>query len=249
MNIGILSIATGKYVKFLRPLYESIQKFFLKDHKKTFIIFTDNVEFVTSLCQELNIKNQIFQIERKGFPGDTLYRYHHFHSAREKLKSLGIDCPDALYYFDADMLVTDNVGDEVLPTRYKTLIATAHPGFYNRPGNNPLGTPETRQMSKAFIPQDRYRPCYWAGGFNGGGFEAFMSLSAGIVGRINEDDKNNIIAVWHDESHLNCYLSEHFIINQVKTLTPSYCYPESWNLSFPKKIIALDKNHEEVRSV
>jgi len=249
MKIGILTIATGKYTKFVKPLYESIQKYFLKNHEKTFILFTDNCSEMDGMCSEINANSIVTKIERKGFPGDTLYRYHHFYSARERLKSLGSECPDVLYYLDADMLIANEVGEEILPTRYKSLVATAHPGFYMRNGNNPLGTPETNSKSKAFIPQDRWRPHYWAGGFNGGSFEAFMSMSSAIMGRIDEDDKNGITAIWHDESHLNCYLSEHFVINQVKTMLPSYCYPESWNIPFEKKIIALDKNHAEVRSV
>lgn len=249
MNVGVLSIATGKYTQFLKPLYQSIEKNFLVDHQKTYITFTDDINLVRDISKEINVKLEAFHIERRGFPGDTLYRYHHFFSARERLKGLGEHCPRSLFYMDADMLVCDKVGDEVLPTRYKSLVATAHPGFYNRPGHNPLGTPETRQTSTAYIPQSRHRPCYWAGGFNGGEFEAFMSLSAAIMGRIDKDDSSGITAVWHDESHLNAYLSEHWMLGQVKTLLPSYCYPESWNLPYPRKILALDKNHAEVRSV
>ena len=249
MNVGILSIATGKYIQFLESLYRSIEKFFLLDHKKTYIIFTDNPKEAEDITGRLGIDSVVFQIERKGFPGDTLYRYHHFSNARESLKSMGENCPKALFYMDADMLIVDNVGDEILPTRYKSIIATAHPGFYMRPGHNPYGTPETNSNSKAFIPHNRWRPCYWAGGFNGGSFEAFMSVSNAIKGRIDEDDKNGIMAVWHDESHLNSYLTEQWMFDQVKTLSPSYCYPESWNIPFEKKIIALDKNHKEIRNV
>jgi hypothetical protein len=249
MNIGILTIATGKYKQFVLPLYKSILKNFLPNHKKLFILFTDQEEELKKDIESLNERFIIFKIERKGFPGDTLLRYHHFSNARESLKSLGPDCPNALYYFDADMLVEGPVGDEVLPTRYKTIVATAHPGYYNRPGSNPLGTPETNNRSTAYIPNNRWRPCYWAGGFNGGEFEAFMSMSTAIVGRIDKDTSNNLVAVWHDESHLNALLSEDWMVNQVKTLLPAYCYPESWKLPYERKILALDKNHKEIRNV
>ena len=66
-----------------------------------------------------------------------------------------------------------------------------------------------------------------------------------IKKNIDIDLNNNIIAVWHDESHLNRY----FIDNKPEIeLSPSYCYPENWNLPFEKKLIALDKNHNEIRS-
>lgn len=250
MKVGLLSIATGKYTQFIEPLYRSVEQNFLVDHSKVYVIFTDNVKEVAEITSRLNLDAEIFEIKRKGFPGDTLYRYHHFFSARERLKKRGNDCPKALFYMDADMLVVDRVGDEVLPTRYKPIVATAHPGYYDRHGHNPLGTPETRPASTAFIPNDRRRPCYWAGGFNGGEFESFMSLSAAIMGRIDKDDSSNITAVWHDESHLNAYISEHWIIGSVKTMTPSYCLPE-YDVNkgiFLPKIVALVKDHKEVRN-
>jgi hypothetical protein len=70
-------------------------------------------------------------------------------------------------------------------------------------------------------------------------------MSRKIRENIDTDLQKDIIAIWHDESHLNRYL----ISNQqlTKTLLPSYCYPESWNLPYPKKILALDKDHEAIR--
>jgi len=66
-----------------------------------------------------------------------------------------------------------------------------------------------------------------------------------IKNRIDRDLKNNLIAQWHDESHLNRY----FIDNcPSKILPPSYCYGEGMRLPFQKKLIALDKNHKEMRS-
>jgi len=245
MNIGILTIATGEYKKFIQPLYESIKLNFLNDHQKTYILFTDDPEEMKNSLGHMLLDLVIFKIERKGFPGDTLLRYHHFSNAKEVLESLGDKRPECLYYLDADMLVTSNVGNEVLPTFKKKLVAVAHPGYWSRPGHNPYGTPETNQASKAFIPADRWRLCYWAGGFNGGSFNDFMTMSKEISKRVDEDGRSGIVAVWHDESHLNAYLSENK--DNVKTMTPAYCYAENLNLPFHKKIIALVKNHAEVR--
>jgi len=245
MKIGVLNIATGKYKNFLEPLFLSMRKNFLINHKKIHIVFTDDVNFVEQMTTRLGIESCVIEIERKGFPGDTLYRYHHFYKSKERILSLGNNKPDVLYYIDADMLITGEVGEEILPTHHKKIIATSHPGYHEIS----LGTPETNPDSAAFIPVNKYRPCYWAGGFNGGSFEDFMVLSETISKRIDDDDKNGIIAVWHDESHLNYYLSEEKNLSKVKTLSPLYCCPEYnvGNKFHNPMIVALDKNHKEVR--
>lgn len=57
--------------------------------------------------------------------------------------------------------------------------------------------------------------------------------------------EHNIIAQWHDESHMNRYFHQN---TPTIELSPSYCYPESWSLPFNKKLLALDKNHSEIRN-
>jgi histo-blood group ABO system transferase len=236
MKIGILNIGTGNYRHYFPSLYYTIKKYFLPDHEKHFFFFCDFPEKYPDDVSFLHI-------ERKGFPGDTLLRYHYFSMAEKYIVESGVD---VLYYLDVDMLINDFIGDEVLPTKSQPLIATAHPGFYNNyTPTAPLGTPETRVSSTAYVDGREPRPCYWAGGFNGGTTEEFLKMSRKIRENIDTDLQKDIIAIWHDESHLNRYL----ISNQqlTKTLLPSYCYPESWNLPYPKKILALDKDHEAIR--
>ena len=202
MKVGILNIGTGNYRHYFPALYYTIKKYFLPDHQKQFFFFCDFPEKYPDDVMFL-------QIERKGFPGDTLLRYHYFSAAEKYIRESGVE---VLYYLDVDMLINDIVGDEILPSESHGLVATAHPGFFNNhTPTAPLGTPETRVESTAYV----------------------------------SDMQKNLIAVWHDESHLNRYLISHQ--DKVKTLLPSYCYPESWNLPYPKKILALDKDHEAIR--
>ena len=55
--------------------------------------------------------------------------------------------------------------------------------------------------------------------------------------QIHMDLDNNIIAIYHDESHLNYYLHTHKCMNG----SPAYAYPEGKQLPFEPKIIIRDK--------
>ena len=133
------------------------------------------------------------------------------------------------------MRFVGDVGDEILGDS----VATIHPGFLGG-----RGTPETRPQSTAYIhPMDNL--VYYAGGFNGGSSSNFLKMSEQIDRNIDVDSRNGIIAVWHDESHLNKFFTKN---KPTTVLNPSYCYPESWNLNYDKKLLALDKNHDEIRS-
>jgi hypothetical protein len=230
LRIGILTIATGRYIKYANPLYDSIRKNFLVNHKKTFVLFTDSE-------QEFSEDVKIFIIEKKGFPGDTLFRYHYFLSQKEYL----LEKFDFLYYIDIDMLITDKVGNEVIPLKsFNKLIGVCHPGFT---WNKILGSFENNKKSTAYISSG-VQTIYYAGGFNGGDAKNFLLMAETIKKNIDKDSEQEYIAIWHDESHLNKYFYQYNPL----TLDPGYCYPESWNIPFKKKIIALDKNHEEIRS-
>lgn len=234
MKISILVVCTGKYIKFFEPLYKSIMEKFLPKYEKTIFFFTDNDCSVPD-----NVVKTI--IKRRGFPGDTLYRYHYFLLQRQRIEQT-----DVTYYMDVDSFVKDYVGDEILPTESTPLVGCLHPGFYKT--TRPFGTPEMRARSTAFL-NDRSH-LYICGGFNGGLSKSFMNLSEQIAHNIDVDMKNNIIARFHDESHINAYYSKNKTL--FKLLTPSYMFPESWttrqNLKgLVPRILALDKNHAEIR--
>jgi histo-blood group ABO system transferase len=74
------------------------------------------------------------------------------------------------------------------------------------------------------------------------------------------DEKNGVMALWHDESHLNRYCVTHI---PETILSPSFIYPEyclqtenndrtCCDLrihSIRPVMIPLDKNHDQVRAV
>jgi len=236
-KIGLLIVATGKYTQFVFPLLDSADQYFCINHEVSYVVFTDG-----SLPERDNLK-VIYQ-KRLGWPHDTLMRHSIYHQYRDEVKDM-----DYLFATDADMLFVDTVGEEIFSDR----VATLHPGFFNR-----RGTYERRKNSTAYVSpgEGKY---YFAGGFNGGSTEEFLKMSRVITESILKDLRNNIIAVWHDECHINRY----FIDNPPTCiLSPSYCYPENWDtpqmkvqlaypanwkVPFKPKLVALNKNHGTLR--
>ncbi len=226
-HIGLLIVATGKYIQFVPPLLKSADEHFCVDHEVTYFVFTDQpIDF------EDQVKRSIIRIEHKriGWPYDTLMRIPAYLKNRDAYK----DC-DYLFALDADMLFVDTVGSEILGE----LVATQHPGFIGR-----RGTYETRRISKACVAPHEGKQ-YFAGGFNGGSKDACLKMYETITKNIQTDLNKKFIAVWHDESHVNRYFIDH---EPTVMLDPSYCYPENTKINYSPKLVALDKDHHAFRS-
>jgi histo-blood group ABO system transferase len=234
MKICILLIATNKYIQFVERVLQSIEKNFLNGHQIQCLLFTDS-EVETSE----NIK--VCQIQHESWPMPTLKRYNYFVKEKDFISQF-----DYCYYLDVDMEIVEKVGDEILGD----LVATRHPGqsFYDI---NDM-TYDRNINSLAYIPYGEGKT-YYAGGFNGGKTKNFLEMSEVISDRVNKDLEKGVIALWHDESHLNRYLIDN---PPSLELDPSYCYPEhaldnpeGWVVSkyHNPKILALKKIHSEVR--
>lgn len=227
-KVALCVMATGKYLTFAHTMIQSAKRYFCINHEVTYLVFTDdNSVFDGTKKSESNIK-YIYQ-KRLGWPYDTMNRFHVYYTQKDFLETM-----DYVFATDADMLFVDFVGDEILGER----VATQHPGYVGQ-----RGTYETNHISTACIKfnEGKY---YFAGGFYGGRSPEFLKLIKTCADNVDKDLVRNFIAVWHDESHLNRY----FIDNKpTKILSPSYCYPERWNLPYHKRLLALDKNHSELR--
>ncbi len=226
IKIGLLIISTNKYNDFLQPLISSADTYFLKDYEVSYFIFTNDIHYKIESSRKINFT----EIEHKPWPWMTLGRYEIFNSAKEQLSMMNY-----LFYCDVDMLFVDYVDQEILSER----VATQHPGYYGR-----RGTPENNPQSLAFVHPNTEMQ-YFAGGFNGGSSNEYLKMAKILSRNIQIDYNNGIIAEWHDESHMNKYFSKNY---PTKILSPSYCYGENMVLPFTKKILALDKNHKEMRN-
>jgi hypothetical protein len=226
---GILYICTGKYSIFWKDFYLSMERNFISDAEKHYFVFTDSpkIDF-----EEENPRiHRIYQ-QDLGWPNNTLKRFHMF-TEHEK-EFLGMDY---LFFLNANLLLLHNItSDEFLPKKNENLVATLHPGFFNKERSK--FTYEKNPNSKAYIPKDQGKN-YFAGGLNGGKTYPFLDAIKTMKEWVDIDENNNVIAVWHDESHWNKYLMGR---TDVKILQPAYLYPEGWKLPFDPIILVKDKN-------
>ena len=173
---------------------------------------------------------------REGWPDATLYRYHVL------LENWHVfDGFEYVYMIDADMKFEAEVGGEILCP----LAATLHPGYITKPWQ---ALPYETQIESSAYARPTRSDFYYAGGFVGGLRTHFLDLVESVVGGIDADDAKGIMAMWHDESHLNRYLSTRQ--RPSLALSPSYCMPDDargypWLDGFERKIVALDKTPAE----
>jgi hypothetical protein len=226
MKIAILYICTGKYDIFWEGFYQSSEHYFLTEHEKHYFIFTDSASIKAE-----NEKIHIIYQENLGWPYNTLLRFQFFLKAQEVLKKF-----DYIYFLNSNMRFLKPVGEEVFPSEEEDgLLGVLHPSFFNK--ESKYFTYDRNKKSLAYIPKGKGK-YYFMGGFNGGKAINYLRLINELKRNIDDDLSRNVIALWHDESHLNAYL----LNKNNRVLSPSYGFPEGGNLPFEAKIIILDKN-------
>lgn len=233
-NIGMLLIATGKYHRFVTGLIGSADRYFLNGNSSTtYYVFSDAPPSVQTSRNVVHIP-----IEHRPFPFASADRWKHFTQNADKLGN-----EDFLFYVDVDCMFVDNVGTEILGD----LVGVRHCGFYNKPGPY-----ETNANSMAFVNPSTAK-YYFGGGFSGGKKDSYLALAKWCYEAFEKDQANGIMPVWHDESVLNRYFSDH---EPNIILSPAYHYPQDdierykriWHPdTFQPKLLLLKKEHQEVR--
>lgn len=210
-------------------------------------IYEKFVQDAKNYFTDIRKRVKIFPIEPMEWPMPTLMRYHLFLQQEEELKNF-----DYIFYIDVDMRITDWIGEEILGDG---LTAAEHPMYSLRPNLYPPYEPNPN--SEAYIDRPgkviddngkpRFKPLYYAGGFQGGKTEDFIRAMKVMRERVDKDFGINYVAIWNDESHWNKYLSQN---PPTVVLNPSYIYPDSliqdyyykiWGRNYSPKIMTLTK--------
>lgn len=229
-RVAICFIGTNEYYKFFWNFYTTAKDKFLPDCEKTFLFFTDKKP-----PKQPDIK--LFHIDHLPWPFITLFRFKFLKEAEEELKNNY----DWFVYVDADMVFNKEIKSTEFFNESKDLFGVQHPGFLNQ-----IGSFEHNPFSLACVDSTKDDlSTYWQGCIWGGKPEAVIQMVNELDNRIEKDLLKNIIAVWHDESHMNKYFCENK--NKVHTLDSGFAYPELWNIPFEKKIIHVHKNNKELQ--
>ena len=227
MKIAISFIGTGRYLNFLPQYYEYIEENFLPGVEKTILVFSDGeIEGMPD-----NIK--FYHQEHLEWPFITLKRFEIINKAREEILK-----NDWFAFIDADAFVVDKITEEDFLERCcgKTTDEVAffgvhHPCHYAGmpPHRKGTGAYETDKKCEAYFDvSEELPPIYWQGCFWGGKVPAVLSMIDEIQGRVDRDLKNDIVALWHDETHINKYFFEREF--DVHTFGIDYAYPQLFHM-------------------
>ncbi len=235
-KVALMFICTNpQYWPFAREIIQDAKKNFLPGHDVDFLLWSD-------MPEEVNYGATLFEVGAAPWPLPTLMRFHLFLQEEETLRKY-----DYLFYCDIDMRMVGTIGGEILG---EGLTAAYHPmykvcdAYKGKPGCIPPFEPNPE--SKSYVPQP-YPENYYAGGFQGGKTETFITAMREMKKNIDIDFARNYIPIWNDESAWNRYLIDNppsVILNQ------AYVYPDSlikeyyekiWGESFEPKLITLTK--------
>lgn len=225
MKIAILYICTGRYDQFWPVFYQSSEQFFLPEISKRYFVFTDNYSIAA------NEKVHLIKKTCKGFPLDSLFRFEMFLEIEKELLAY-----DYIFFFNSNMQFVAPVGNEILPQKNEGgIVAVLHPGYFNK---SFFWYPfERNRSSTAFIHNGLENYRYYMGGINGGISHDYLELAKTCSKNIRTDYEKGIIAVFHDESHINKYLSN----RKCLILGPEYGFPEGSRIKLAPKIIIRNK--------
>jgi hypothetical protein len=232
-RIKIFSIATNKHNAFKEPFLTSFSKYFLPSVQKEFFLFTDD----PSLHLESISANLVqIKIDHQPWPMITLKRYENINLLAEKIHDT-----DLCIFADIDLEVNCAITDFNVTKKF---FGTCHPGNLIPPGHM-IDSLEDNMKSTAFVDKqtipygyEYIQGCFWGGiGLN------FINLVQTLNKNTLIDLKNNIIAKWYDESHLNRFYLDNFENFDIKS--PGFAHPEGWdvNLGIPKFIAHKHKDN------
>jgi hypothetical protein len=219
-KIAIIGVMTNKYINYFPKYYETIKEYFLPNTQKHFFSFTDQLNF-----PYFKGKNDITIVPTKHLPmpWTMLLTFHHMNRIIPQLKEYS-----HIIYVDTDMYFQVPVLEKDFFTFPEPLFAVRHHAYVNKQGEFDFSS-----KSLASVKKGDDLSTYWLASFYGGKRDEAIKMIKEIKRRIDVDIKNNVVARYVDESHLNKYLIDNK--DSVHSVSPAYSYPSMKPIPFPFK--------------
>lgn len=226
MSVGILYIAIGRYASFFEDFYKSCELHLFPGTNKNYYVYSDVIDGTNYASVK------VIKATDHGWPGNTLMRFDMFADSQAEWQD-----NDYMLFLNGNTLVLNDIRfDEIFPYDDIDTVTTLSWHVYD--AMHPKTFPyERNPESVAFIPLSAGER-YYQGGLFGARTKAFIRLVNQCRYQIAQDFERGMIAVNHDESHLNRYLLD----KSVYTLTTIYGRPEEWQYPENPKLIFRDKN-------
>ena len=247
--ITFFCIATNGYIKYARNLLESLDN--LSSPAEVQIILLSDTEIPSFQTQNIIVTN--IEIASLSWPWATLMRYHLI------TNYIDLAMSENICYIDADSIVHEPFWETpIFESARNGLIFVQHPGYFRGiPAKNffgrirdlikdfklftlegGLGNWEKRKISSAYVDRRR-RNTYVCGGVWMGKLNSIKTMSRKLQENVDLDLADNLIARWHDESHLNRY----YVNSNAHLVGPEFCFARNRaNLRGRNMIIeAIDK--------
>lgn len=214
-------IATNKYITFLDKMLQSVNTYFFPTTERHVIIYTNMPHPTNYIGLYPTIIFHFIQIEHEPWPLITLKRFHSFSKCTFDVSHS--------FYCDVDAFFTKTLTIDMLNNSF---YGTVHPGY-----KGGKGTVCSNPNSTSCIPVGENNT-YFCGGFFGGDHTLFMKMTHELQDRIQTDIDRDVMADWHDESHLNWY----FWKNPPSVLTYPFAVAEPEAPSPITHVVFIDKS-------
>ncbi|MAG24408.1 hypothetical protein CMI47_02415 [Candidatus Pacearchaeota archaeon] len=237
-KVAIIFIGTSKYADFFPEWKRCVDKHFLKECDKTIIAITDRVD------EEYFHLEDVYcgKVAHMEWPFITVLRFRFINEIP------GLKQFDYVFFLDADLFPSNDILLSEIISPDKKLVGVQHPGNFldstwntldRTPGSTACVSGDITSYGTTFYHQG----CLW-----GGTGKAVSEMVLKLAKNVDADLKNNIMAIWHDESHMNKYFLEN--IADVHTLHSGFAYPEHGNWAVIEdnleiKMVHKEKSHED----
>lgn len=218
-SIAFLVVALGRYRSLVTDLIESLDAFFCKPSGSDapraapltwkVILFTSDDDSIVP--RRLADRVHVVQIRQRGWPHDSMQRPAVYLEHAELWEDA-----DSVVSLDADLTLTAPVCAAWLVPSFAAHVSW----WYASPIQD--WTLERREASAARV-RDEEAPAYLTGAIWGGSTEWFKGACEQLRARINKDARADVVAVWHDESHLNRLFADSW---PTLILPPTFVWPE-----------------------